>query len=86
MDFTPALVVEILSPSTASKYKIEKMELYQLQQIKYYIIVDTMFKKIEIYQFTARKYALVAITPETYLFNFEEDGCKFVANFLTIWD
>ena len=46
LDFAPALVVEILSASTASKDRGEKMELYQSQQVKYYLIVDPRFKKI----------------------------------------
>ena len=62
------------------------MELYQLQQVKYYIIVDTNFKEIEIYPFTAGKYEPVAITPETYLFNFNNAVCAAVLNFLAIWD
>jgi Uma2 family endonuclease len=51
LDFPPVLVAEILSPATASKDRNEKMELYQLQKVKYYLIVDPQFKKIEVYQF-----------------------------------
>ena len=50
LDFPPLLVVEVLSPSTTSKDRGEKMELYQMQKVKYYLIVDTDFKKVEIYQ------------------------------------
>jgi len=50
LDFPPVLVVEILSPSTASKDRGEKMELYQQQQVKYYLIVDPHFKKVAIYE------------------------------------
>ena len=86
LDFPPTLVVEVLSPSTASKDRGEKMELYQSQKVKYYLIVDTKFKKIEIYQFIADKYDLVAITPDNFLFNFEDATCSANVNFLDIWD
>ena len=86
LDFPPMLVVEVLSPSTASKDRGEKMELYQSQQVKYYIIVDPKFKKVEIYQFKEGKYELVYMTQDTYLFNFEDAGCTADVNFLGIWD
>ena len=85
LDFPPALVVEVLSPSTASKDRGIKMELYQSQQVKYYLIVDTKFKKVEIYQFIDSKYELVAVTPSTFLFNFEEAGCSADISLLNIW-
>ena len=86
LDFKPALIVEILSPSTASKDRGEKMELYQSQQVKYYLIVDIKFKKIEIYQFVEGKYDLVAISPINFLFQFEDANCSADVNFLGIWD
>lgn len=46
LDFSPVLVVEILSPSTVSKDRGEKMQLYQSQKVKYYLIVDPQIKKI----------------------------------------
>lgn len=49
LDFPPALVVEILSPSTALKDRHTKYELYQQQGVKYYLIVDVDKKTIEVY-------------------------------------
>ena len=40
LDFPPALVVEILSPSTALKDRNNKFALYEREGIKYYLIVD----------------------------------------------
>jgi Uma2 family endonuclease len=40
------LVVEVLSPSTAAKDRNLKMALYEIEQVKYYLIVDPQFKKI----------------------------------------
>jgi Uma2 family endonuclease len=85
LDFPPKLVVEILSPSTSSKDRNEKMEIYQWQKVKYYLIVDPQFKKTEIYQLITDKYEPVAITPESFTFQLEED-CSIEVNFLDIWD
>ena len=85
LDFPPALVVEILSPSTSSKDRNEKMEIYQGQKVKYYLIVDPQFKKTEIYQICNDKYEPVSITPEVFTFKLEED-CYIEVNFLDIWE
>lgn len=85
LDFPPLLVVEILSPSTSSKDRNEKMEIYQSQKVKYYLIVDPQFKKTEIYQTVNNKYEPVAITPESFTFQLEED-CSIEVNFSDIWE
>ncbi len=85
IDFPPSLIVEILSPSTASKDRGEKMELYQQEKVKYYLIIDPQFKKTELYQFTNGKYEPVAVNPDSY--NFElEDNCLAKVNLTDIWD
>jgi Uma2 family endonuclease len=40
----PVLIIEILSPSTASKDRFLKMEIYEEYGVKYYIIVDPASK------------------------------------------
>lgn len=85
LDFTPALVVEILSPSTASKDRGEKMELYASQGVRYYLIADPQFKKLEVYQFANGKYEPVAINPETFSFNLE-DECSTKVALTDIWE
>ena len=85
LDFPPVLVVEILSPATASKDRGEKMELYEQQAVQYYLIIDPQFKKTEIYQLINNKYEPVAINPESYTFNFMQD-CTADVNLLNIWD
>jgi Uma2 family endonuclease len=49
LDFPAALVVEILSPSTALKDRNSKYYLYQQQKIPYFIIVDADKNEIEVY-------------------------------------
>jgi Uma2 family endonuclease len=85
LDFPPVLVVEILSPSTAAKDRGEKMELYLLQKVKYYLIVDPKFKKVEVYELMDGEYKLVSINPENYSFNLHTD-CTASIELLNIWD
>jgi Uma2 family endonuclease len=85
LDFPPALVVEVLSPSTASKDIGEKMELYHSQKVKYYLILDPSFKKIEIYQYSENKYEQVAINPSKHEFNLADD-CGIEVLFEDIWE
>ena len=85
LDYPPILVTEILSPSTAAKDRGEKMELYQSQQVKYYVIIDPQFKKIELYQLSEGQYQPVAINPENFTFTLEDD-CTAEVSFLDIWD
>ena len=85
LDFPPVLVVEILSPATASKDRGEKMELYQQQQVKYYVIVDPHFKKVEVYEYFNGQYEPVAINPEIYPFVLHND-CTADVNLLDIWE
>jgi Uma2 family endonuclease len=85
LDFPPVLVIEILSPSTAAKDRGEKMELYQSQQVKYYLIIDPQFKKTEIYQLIEKQYQPVSINPEIFTFNLQDD-CTAEVNLTDIWD
>ncbi len=58
LDFPPALVVEILSPSTALKDRHTKFELYQQQGVPYYLIVDADKKTIEVFRLLNGEYQL----------------------------
>jgi len=85
LDFPPVLVVEILSPSTAAKDRGEKKELYLSQKVKYYLIIDPQFQKVEIYQFINDRYEPVAINPDTFSFSFEDD-CNAEVGLTDIWE
>jgi Uma2 family endonuclease len=58
LDFPPALVVEILSPSTALKDRHTKYGIYQKQGIKYYVIIAPDKEEIEIYELIDGSYHL----------------------------
>ena len=46
----PRFVMEVLSPTTESYDRNEKMELYRQQEIEEYWIVDFRIKQVEIYE------------------------------------
>lgn len=85
LDFTPILVVEILSPSTAVKDRNIKKEIYLSQQVKYFLIIDPQLKKVEIYELLNNSYSPVAISPNNFVFTIE-DRCTADVNFEDIWD
>jgi Uma2 family endonuclease len=72
LDFPPLLVIEILSPSTAQKDRREKFEIYESQTVKYYMIVDPGFKKIEVFEWINNSYQPVAVNPELFVFSLED--------------
>ncbi len=48
LDFAAAIVVEILSPSTAMKDRNNKFYIYHSQKIPYYIIIDVEKTKLRL--------------------------------------
>ena len=85
LDFPPALVVEILSPSTALKDRHTKFEIYEGQQIKYYLIISPGEEEVEIYAIEDNIYQLKQIGRDfTYTFSFEAD-CTATIDFKQIW-
>jgi Uma2 family endonuclease len=74
LDFPPALVAEILSPSTALRDKHTKYQLYEQQGVKYYLIVDSDKSTIEIFELVKGKYMLQTLGKgEVFDFSFEKD-------------
>ena len=53
MEINPCLVVEVLSPSTASRDKGRKMDAYlRLPSLELYLLVDPQVKKVGVYRRT----------------------------------
>lgn len=75
LDFPPSLVVEILSTSTAQKDRREKFELYESQEVKYYLIIDPSFKKAEVFELVNKKYKAATINHSSFIFSIDDD-CK----------
>ncbi|MCW3073847.1 MAG: hypothetical protein JWP69_916 [Flaviaesturariibacter sp.] len=80
LDFAPALVVEILSPSTALRDRNTKFQLYEQQGVKYYLIVDSEKEITEIYKLSAEGYQLIEDKKIEL-----EDGCTIQPNLSSIF-
>lgn len=84
LDFPPALVVEILSPSTALKDRHTKYSIYESQKVKYYIIVSPDTEEVEVFELEDDAYALKQKGKAiVHAFSFEE--CSAAVNFGDIW-
>jgi Uma2 family endonuclease len=57
IDGAPDLVVEVLSPSTATRDRVEKFALYRTYGVKEYWIVDTKRRFVEVHLLENGKYA-----------------------------
>ena len=80
----PAIIFEILSPSTAFKDRNTKFTLYEGQGVAYYCLVDTDKNRVEIYVLRDGVYhKLAEATIETV--EFQLDACSFAFDFGAIW-
>jgi Uma2 family endonuclease len=85
LDFSPVLVVEILSPSTALKDRHSKFDIYEDQKIKYYLIVSPDTQEVEVYEYVSDGYELKQKDKDfRYTFNFASD-CTAEIDFKEIW-
>lgn len=85
IDFPPALVVEILSPSTALIDRHTKAALYAGQKIPYYIIISPETEEAEVYVLEENDYMLKQKEKDfSFTFSFPE-GCSAAIDFSEIW-
>ena len=85
LDFPPSLIVEILSPATALKDRHSKFDIYEEQQIKYYLIVSPDKEEVEVYTNEGGTYQLKQTGRDfAYTFSFKGD-CNETVNFEEIW-
>ena len=81
----PSLIFEILSPSTSSKDRITKFNLYQEEGVDYYCIVDPKTGTAKVYVLREGRYQKVLdATDETVTFTLNK--CVFDFDFSRIWD
>jgi Uma2 family endonuclease len=60
IDGPPTLVVEILSPSTSRKDRLQKLRIYQKARVQHYWLVNPEEKTLECFALRNDVYALVA--------------------------
>ncbi|MEP7128909.1 MAG: Uma2 family endonuclease [Chitinophagales bacterium] len=81
---SPALVFEILSPSTAIKDRHVKFDLYYESGVKYYVIISPEDELATIFLWMKDKYQSVLKTHNE-VFEFDLGDCKISFDFNTIW-
>jgi Uma2 family endonuclease len=84
LDFSPALVVEILSPATALKDRHSKYPIYESQGIPYYLIISPDTEEVEIYQLEDGAYSLIN-KGKNFSHSFSLGECTAVIDFGEIW-
>ncbi len=85
LEITPAVVFEILSPSTREKDKIVKFQIYEREGVKYYVIVDPENQEVEIYELRNSKYTLSSKFKRDGMFTFDLGDCSVTLNFSEVW-
>ncbi|MDB5249569.1 MAG: hypothetical protein JWQ40_3963 [Segetibacter sp.] len=86
IDFPPALIVEILSPSSALKDRHSKFKIYEQQQVQYYLIVSPDDEKVEVFEIENMAYQLKQSGRSfTYTFSFDNNDCIANVDFNQIW-
>ena len=86
LDFPAALVVEILSPSTAFKDRNSKFFLYEKMGIKHFLIIDIDKKIIEINTLQNSEYQLTTYTGSEACQFLLDDDCKINVDLNNIWE
>ncbi len=84
----PVIIFEVLSPSTETKDRNLKYQLYQDAGVKYYIMVDPVNSKAEIHTLGETKYILEKVISKAdsdSVFIFLLDDFRLVLDFQEIW-
>jgi Uma2 family endonuclease len=84
LDFAPALVVEILSPSTALKDRHSKYGIYESQGIPYYLIISLDTEEVEVYRLNNGNYSLQQ-KGKSFSYTFSLAECSATIDFNEIW-
>lgn len=70
----PELVVEILSPSTAKRDRVDKLHLYRKAGVRRYLLVDIEARTIEVLLLKGQSYLVEASLGPESRFEFEDYG------------
>jgi Uma2 family endonuclease len=87
LDFPPAIVVEVLSPTTQIKDRNAKFDRYQKFGIEYYIIVDVDSNQVEIFKLATGQTYIKQSHDNSDSFIFQlADRCDIRFSFNKIWE
>lgn len=81
----PEVIFEILSPTTASKDRNLKFELYEREGVQYYVIVDPETQMAKVYQRFADGRFVKQLDAQKQTFSFDLGECQIDFDFSLIW-
>lgn len=84
LDFPPALVVEVLSPSSIFIDRHTKFYAYQDQRIPYYLIVSPETEETEVYVLEDGAYMLKQ-KDRDFSYTFQFGDCEAAIDFAEVW-
>jgi Uma2 family endonuclease len=84
LDFPPALVLEILSPTAALKDRHNKYSIYESQGIPYYLIISPDTEEVEVYKLNGGIYSLDQ-KGRDFTYQFALGSCGVTIDFKEIW-
>ncbi len=80
----PALIFEILSPSTVAKDEGVKFHLYEAEGVPWYVLVNPVEHVLKVYQLRDGRYLKQAdLSRES--FDFDLGRCRFTLDFSRLW-
>lgn len=80
LEFPPALIIEILSPHNLKTDRVIKFDLYQENGVQFYLMIDPLKEKVEVFELLDNKYKQVEKS------NFQIDkNCAIEFDFDVIW-
>lgn len=59
LEMPPVLIIEILSPSNTKTDRVIKFQLYQENGVQFYLMVDPLKEKVEVFELIDNKYKQV---------------------------
>ena len=59
LEMPPVLIIEIVSPSNVKTDRVIKFELYQENGVQFYLLVDPLKEKVEVFELIDNKYKQV---------------------------
>jgi len=81
----PSIIFEILSPSTAKKDTGIKFDLYQQEDVDYYVIVNPDESVVKVYRLTDDGRLIKKLDTRNEGYRFEIDNCELNFDFSKIW-
>jgi Uma2 family endonuclease len=80
LEMPPVLIIEILSPHNVKTDRVIKFQLYQENGVQFYLMVDPLKEKVEVFELIDNKYKQVEKQ------NFQIDkNCDIDFNFEKLW-